>query len=206
MLQDGTTGPIPNIWKVDFTTLGYKDISFSSKQRSSSTGPKHFKVQYMLNNNGNWIDLPGTSIITADNWSSGVIVDYMLPTQCNNQNLVSLRWIMTSDTAVNGSPVASTGASRIDDIIVKGLEIPVSISTTITNNILSIYPNPASESIIIELNTSQDIIIYSIDGRCIYKTDQASNYHQINISQWESGIYVIKTTRDPHLTYKFIKY
>ncbi len=133
-------------WKVDFTTLGYKDISFSSKQRSSSTGPKHFKVQYMLNNNGNWIDLPGTSIITADNWSSGVIVDYMLPTQCNNQNLVSLRWIMTSDTAVNGSPVAPTGASRIDDIIVKGLnfenneaeilsfDIPNQISSTINSS------------------------------------------------------------------------
>jgi len=79
-------------WQIEFVTSGYKDLTISSKQRSSATGPKDFKIQYMVGSSGTWTDLPGaTNIITADNFTSGVINNVVLPVECNNQTSLSLR-------------------------------------------------------------------------------------------------------------------
>ncbi|HPW67145.1 MAG TPA: T9SS type A sorting domain-containing protein, partial [Salinivirgaceae bacterium] len=106
-------------WIIDFATTGYENITLSSKQRSSNTGPRDFKVQVKLDGT-DWIDVASSEIVVANNFTSGVLSDIALPEVCSNQGNVYLRWIMTSDTSVNGSIVTSVGSNRIDNIIIKG--------------------------------------------------------------------------------------
>ncbi len=107
-------------WEAEINTTGYFNIELSSKQRSSATGPKNFAVEYKIGIAGTWTALAGAgSIVVADNFTSGVITDIPLPAACENQPSVYFRWIMTTNTSVNNSTVASGGSSRIDDVNIK---------------------------------------------------------------------------------------
>jgi uncharacterized repeat protein (TIGR02543 family) len=107
-------------WEISFSTNGYHNIKLSSKQRSSNTGPRNFKLQYKLGSLGTWIDVVGGTVITAANYTNGVLNNFSLPVATENENLVFIRWIMTNNTSVNNGTVASTGTSNIDDILITG--------------------------------------------------------------------------------------
>lgn len=106
-------------WQIDINTTGASQMKLSSVQRSSNTGPRDFKVQYQVGA-GAWTDVTGTTLTVGNNWTSGVLTDVALPSACDNQSSVLIRWIMTSNTGVNGSAVASGGTSAIDNIYIKG--------------------------------------------------------------------------------------
>ncbi|MEB2341986.1 MAG: hypothetical protein OZ932_08295, partial [Flavobacteriia bacterium] len=111
---DGGSGT--KYWLVEVETTGWSDLTLSSKQQSSNTGPRDFKVQYSTDNGGTWNDVPGGTVTVANNMTTGVLINLPLPVACNNQSQLQLRWIMTSNTSVNNGTVANTGTSRIDDI------------------------------------------------------------------------------------------
>jgi|SRR5688572_19342930 len=103
-------------WEVTLATTGCSNITVSSKQFSSSTGPRDFKIQYRIGA-GVWTDLSGaTAIVVAANFTSGVVTSIPLPVGCENQPAISLRWIMTSNVSVGAGVVSTGGNSRIDDI------------------------------------------------------------------------------------------
>jgi 2',3'-cyclic-nucleotide 2'-phosphodiesterase (5'-nucleotidase family) len=105
------TGTNPH-WLVSISTKGYENITVSSKQYGSKTGPRDFKVQYSLDNT-TWTDVPGATITVGENWTSGVLTNASLPAETKDKDLVYVRWVKTSETAINGSPIASGGTSRI---------------------------------------------------------------------------------------------
>ena len=109
-------------WLVNFTTLGYKNLKFSSIQRGSGSGPSDFKVQYRIGNVGTWTDL--TTIKALTDWVSGSVSNLTLPIACENQANVQIRWLLTSNTAVSNTPILATGNGRIDEIIVIGDALP----------------------------------------------------------------------------------
>jgi 2',3'-cyclic-nucleotide 2'-phosphodiesterase (5'-nucleotidase family) len=106
-------------WKVAVSTKGYQDITLSSKQYSSNTGPRDFKVQYSLDDS-TWVDVAGANATVAANWTSGVLANVGLPSEVNDKDVVYVRWLKTSNTGANGSPLASTGTSRIGLIEFQG--------------------------------------------------------------------------------------
>lgn len=55
-----------------------------------------------------------------------------------------------------------------------------------------IYPNPASGSFTIELNTSVILEIFSADGRLLYREEVDQGTHQKNITSLPAGIYIIR--------------
>lgn len=128
-------------WEVNFSTTGYSNTRFSSAQRSSGTGPKNFKVQYKIGAGGTYTDVPATVTI-GDNWTTGVLSNITLPSACDNQSSVYLRWIMTSNTNVNNTTVASGGTSGIDNILVEGKYMQTFVSgyqnANITGNSLDV--------------------------------------------------------------------
>jgi hypothetical protein len=109
-------------YRIDFNSQGMYNMKLSSKQRSTSNGPKNFKIQYSLGQNGseNWIDISGGTIVCADNFTTGAVSNIVLPTEMENLSVVSLRWVVTSTTAVDGSTLTSAGENNIDDVIIKG--------------------------------------------------------------------------------------
>ncbi|HPW65624.1 MAG TPA: hypothetical protein PLS84_00930, partial [Salinivirgaceae bacterium] len=118
-------------WIIDFATTGYENITLSSKQRGSNTGPRDFKVQVKLDGT-EWIDVASSDIVVANNFTSGVLSDIALPEVCSNQGKVYMRWVMTSDTSVNGLTVASAGTNGIDNIVIKGDSMSLGIQHSLT--------------------------------------------------------------------------
>ncbi|MEO8086333.1 MAG: T9SS type A sorting domain-containing protein [Bacteroidota bacterium] len=114
------SGSGADYWETSMVTFGYYNLEVSSAQRSSNTGPKDFKLQYKLGSGGTYTDVAGGTVIVGNNWTSGVLTSISLPAVCENKPSVFLRWIMTSNTAVNLSPVQTGGTSAIDDISIMG--------------------------------------------------------------------------------------
>ncbi|MHC0036458.1 5'-nucleotidase C-terminal domain-containing protein [Pseudoneobacillus sp. C159] len=116
----------PSYWAVPVSTKGYENITLSSKQYSSTTGPRDFKVQYSLDNT-TWTDVPGSTVATKDSWTfaSGILTDVALPSETKDKDVVYVRWIKTSEKAAsNTGDIASGGTSRIGLIEFKGTAIP----------------------------------------------------------------------------------
>ena len=106
-------------WEIEFSTLGYYDIDINSRQQSSGTGPRNFKIQYKIGTAGTYVDLYSPINITTTGGWYGPATPVALPAGCDNQSSVYIRWIMTSNTSVGGSTVASGGSNRIDDIVIR---------------------------------------------------------------------------------------
>ncbi|MDY0279098.1 MAG: M6 family metalloprotease domain-containing protein [Salinivirgaceae bacterium] len=117
-------------WQIDLTTTGYENVTLSSKQRSSNTGPRDFKVQYKIDGT-EWTDLTLGTVTVANNFTSGVLTDVALPTMLNNQGKIYLRWIMTSNTSTNGGTTTSAGTNRMDDLIINGTSLVGGIQRTL---------------------------------------------------------------------------
>ncbi|WP_298148806.1 glucose/sorbosone family PQQ-dependent dehydrogenase, partial [Flavobacterium sp.] len=115
----GWTSVAAKWWQIDLVTTGRYNIRVSSAQQSSNTGPRDFKLQYRIGTSGIWTDVPNaTNIQCANNFTTGVLSNIVLPEICNNKAQVFLRWLVTSNTAVNGAAVVSGGTNRIDNIVI----------------------------------------------------------------------------------------
>lgn len=124
-------------WVIDINTMGYQTLKLSSRQFASTTGPRDFKVQYRIGATGTWTDLLGATILDSANWTFGFLNNVPLPAACENSTSLGIRWIMTSNTAANGTTVASTGTNRIDDIFITGT--PGAFVDTIPPTVLKAY-------------------------------------------------------------------
>ncbi|MEE4258383.1 MAG: T9SS type A sorting domain-containing protein [Bacteroidales bacterium] len=178
-------------WKVEFETTGYGNLKLSSKISSGgqNPGPRDFKVQYKLDD-GSWTDVENSNFQTANDWTTGVLFELDLPGICDNQVLIKIRWIMTSDTASDGSVVTETGISKIDDIFITGqilngddeVEAALGIKT---------YPNPASDVIQIESVSHLQVELYDMNGKRI-QTREINTRGKIEVSALNPGIYLLK--------------
>jgi len=102
-------------WQIDLATTSSSGLTLSSAQRSNNTAPRDFKVQYRIGTGGTWTDVPNSTITVANDWTTGVVNALPLPSACDDQPQLFLRWIMTSNIAVGGNPVG-TGSSAIDNV------------------------------------------------------------------------------------------
>lgn len=106
-------------WEIEVNTQGYFLLAVSSKQRSSETGPRDFVLEYRVGIAGAWTPVPAApAIVALNNWTSGILFNVDLPPACADQPSLFLRWIMTSDVAVNGGTVGSGGVSNMDDLFI----------------------------------------------------------------------------------------
>lgn len=107
-------------WVASLSTKGLKDITLSSQQKSSSTGPRDFKVQISTDRT-HWKDIDkGKLVLSTSYKSSGSLDDTPLPVEADNQEQLYIRWVVNSNTSVSDSSIGKNGSSRIKDIVVKG--------------------------------------------------------------------------------------
>lgn len=178
-------------WITIFSTIGYSNITVSSKQTSGGAepGPRDWMLQYKTGQNEEWNDLPGTELTVVNDWETGVLEAYLLPDDCNNQELVHLRWVMTSNTSSSGEPVLETGKSKIDDIYIHGEEAN-NISSLDARDRVRIWPNPCRSTLNIESITGIDeVMLFSASGKLekFYKGIDGS----IDVSAMPNGLYFI---------------
>ena len=177
-------------WKVEFETSGYTNVSMSSKISSggNNPGPRDFKVQYKAS--GDWTDLEDSYFQTANDWTTGVLVNVALPDVCDDQSSVKLRWIMTSDTASDGSIVGANGISKIDDIFIIGDMIDGIEEVTLAQSI-KVYPNPASDFINIAIEKEAEVSLFDVNGKELM-TMKADGATIINVNEFNSGLYFLR--------------
>lgn len=122
--QGWNDGTGKKYWLATLSTKGFENLTLSSQQTSSSTGPRDFKVQFSTDQS-NWTDLPGGNLVLEQtNFNcknnSCKLVDAPLPSQANDNDLLYIRWVVNSTKSVSGGTVSSSGSSRIKDVIVTG--------------------------------------------------------------------------------------
>ncbi|OFX16748.1 MAG: hypothetical protein A2033_18310 [Bacteroidetes bacterium GWA2_31_9] len=192
------TGSGSKYWQIVFNTVGYQTIKLSSAQNgSSTTGPRDFKVQYSTDGS-TWTDVTSGAVpALAANWTTGVLIDLALPSACDNKADVYIRWIMTSNTAVNGTTVATAGTSAIDDIRVTGV---VSTLPFITVGTVTTFGNQCITSASVQKsynvsgsNLTNDITITPPSGYEI-STISGSGFATTPIVLTQSGGTVANTT------------
>ncbi|THD30700.1 MAG: T9SS type A sorting domain-containing protein [Flavobacterium johnsoniae] len=77
------------------------------------------------------------------------------------------------------------------------------------NNLISLYPNPVSNSLNIDNRTNEvisNIAIYSINGMLVKQVPNAANATSIPVSELQTGMYFVKMeVGNQVMNYKFIK-
>ena len=185
-------------WNIRFKTTGYDHVQISSKQQAGGTngGPKDFKIQFKIGSTGSWADVPGGTITLANDWTTGVVSNLDLPTECQNQSeLVYIRWIMTSNTDVKGGNVAATGVTKIDDIVVTGMLITGLADQKETKG-LRTFPNPSKSYFTISMTRETSLIeIYNANGQLVFKTIPENEILTVEKSL-PAGLYFVKATQN----------
>ncbi len=190
-------------WRVDLVTTGYHNLKLSSKISSGgqNPGPRDWKVQYKLD--GGWIDVANSEFIVANDWNTGNLNYLILPQECADQSSLKLRWIMTSDTAHDGSIVGENGISKIDDIFVTG-EILDDFPEEETVKIVT-YPNPANDFLNIESTKELTGQILNYKGQVIDNINIKGNV-KLDVSGYNPGLYmlIIKDEKNRSITKKVV--
>lgn len=185
-------GMLTKCWFTGISTLGYQNITISSKQRSggNNPGPRDFLVQY--NVDGNWVDIPGSNVLVVNDWT-GELLNVPLPASCDNQaGLVLLRWIMTSNTNSLGDPVTSAGISKIDDILIKG-DIITGMNSLPGKFTVRLYPNPCGNNININgFSAEIKIRLLDVRGQELMVSENPLTSGSFDMSSYPEGIYFLQ--------------
>ncbi|MCK4677492.1 MAG: choice-of-anchor J domain-containing protein, partial [Bacteroidales bacterium] len=81
---------------------------------------------------------------------------------------------------------------EVDNILITGEE-NVGIGPTQEEAGVNIYPNPASDHLILEqLNGNSTITIFTLEGRLVYNKQLENNYLKIDVNGWSKGMYLIE--------------
>lgn len=116
-----------------------------------------------------------------------------------------------------GNPIGSYPSKdlasnpRINDGLIDIGTYEYQVITNISsNNILSsllIYPNPTTNTIIIELNQQSEIELLTIEGQILKKIKSNDNFTLVDISELPNRAYIVKIKTDKGITTsKIIKY
>jgi len=107
-------------WEISFSTEGMENLELSSQLRRQMDsdffifGPRDFRTFYSIDSGLNWIQFP-ISDWTLPNSEDWLNIEYELPEECNDQELVMIRWSLYSIAGM-----MNDGWSEIKDVVVSG--------------------------------------------------------------------------------------
>lgn len=119
----------------------YQNLTFSAKMRSSNTGPRDFRLEYLPEGAQSWTAIEGSDVEITSTSLADKYTDFSLPAELAETSF-SLRIRQVGTASVNGGTVASTGVSNINNIVIKGEKVsdPAEPGTDPAPN-----PNPEPE-------------------------------------------------------------
>lgn len=117
------SGVYKKYWQIEVDATGFTDITLSSRNYASGNGPRFLAVQYRFDEEGEWISVPNGDI-TLPATTHVNLNDLQLPSACNNQPQLFIRWVVSGSVRSNVGAadyyVTSGGTSWIGDIYVNG--------------------------------------------------------------------------------------
>ena len=185
-------------WEIQANTTGYKNIKVSSKLYS--TAPRDFKLQYKIGLGGTYADVPGGAVVCSSDWGTGNLYGLVLPTECENQTTVYLRWINYTTIDYNTGATLVGGTVRLDDILVTGslFQTVAGYPINVTGNATTItglnpgstyyYEVNASNGSASSLNSNQ-ITAYTKTSQDLadFRTTTSGSFSNAAIWEWNDG-------------------
>lgn len=181
-------------WQIVIKTTDYESITLSSKQQSGNTdpGPRDFKLQYRTGATDDWTDIENGALTVLNDWTTSEVIELPLPADCYNQELLYIRWVLTSNLDVSGNTLEPAGKTKIDDIIVKG-ELITGMDENAGED-FRIFPNPCQKSLVIEQLESNSLIeIIHVNGQVVHQQNSQSLVEKLNLDL-PKGLYLVRIT------------
>jgi uncharacterized repeat protein (TIGR02543 family) len=191
--QPFQSGNSQNTIDLEFSTVGFEDVKVSVAM-SSDGAANSILAQYWDGFSWTTSDLP--------NSSQSVISDFELKEfDFSNISIANENENFKVRFSFNGTNMTSEEGKSVvfNNIAISAIDKNVlSLETsTIENNRISIYPNPAKNRIYISSNTIIDeILVYNIFGKIVHKSSKSDNSLTIDISDYAKGIYVVRVFTD----------
>jgi hypothetical protein len=111
-------------WLITVSTRWFESITVSSRQNGSNTGPRDFVLEFRPDDAASWIQLDSLAL-TATWTNGGNLEDVELPASATDSDAIQIRWRNFTDIRIDGTEgIATTGTSRIAQIVIRGVEIP----------------------------------------------------------------------------------
>lgn len=181
-------------WQIELNTTERNNLKLNSKQTAggANPGPRDWKAQYKIGSAGAWTDIPGTTLVNANNWTSAVLSNVSLPSACNEQTSVFVRWLMISDTSIAPPAlVLANGTTKIEDIYVLG-----NITTSVVETqplTFSVYPNPCTGSFTLYgSGLISEVCIFNMQGQQVYHAVINGMKQLVDLSGMGRGVYFIR--------------
>jgi len=186
-------GSAVKFWSIKFKANNYSNFKVSSKQKSSAAtpGPRDFKLQWRLSS-GTYADVPNGTVTLGPDWTTGVVADLPVPITGQGTGSIYIRWIMTSNTDINGGTVTAAGQSMIDDILVTAVS-SLGQNEILYTNRLKLFPSPNHGSFSVTSTESMnELSIIDAAGRILYSTTSPFQNQKISLPEAKPGLYFLK--------------
>ncbi len=192
-------GAVLDIPKIDFDKtkashyLHFKYLSFILDT----------KINFEILQNGNTkYDYPMT-VSSAGKWVD-VVIDLNVP----EFTLTSIfEFFFSPNQTYQTDGHTADEITYLDDILINDVPTVITSVSPLSNNSLSIFPNPASEILNIRGITEETTAsIYTVNGKLMQANKLFNNNSQININSLSKGIYVVRLqTGKNTVVEKFVK-
>ncbi|MFN5493682.1 MAG: T9SS type A sorting domain-containing protein, partial [Bacteroidota bacterium] len=150
----------------------------------------NIKLQYSLDTALGYTDVPGDNAFwcnlndtTYRSNGDSAVYSNMLPSDCENQGVVYLRWIYNSDGVGQGA----RPKLAVDDILVTS-SLLTGMPVTKSNASWQAYPNPNNGELLQFSQTLPMLQIFSASGS---KVAQASNTRSMSLQGLSPGLYLL---------------
>ncbi len=193
--------------------LSYIHISYNSITHIDLTNNINLLNFSCTYGNFEALDFSNNPNLTSIGCSYNPQLNYLDMRNGNNEN-ISVFW--ANDTNLDCIFVDDTNASYLENWHIDETTTFVNneqeceelnISSIEGNNAIRIYPNPATEYIVISLENNSTFELFETNGKIISKGDLDKGINSIDISHISNGVYIIKLKLDKQLIIKnFIKY
>lgn len=203
-----------NQWSGDFIAANVVEIQFDAEVL---TNDLHLRLAFQGPNGTRMISTNPVIVAAGSGWNS-----VALPLGVNDFTIVqgpstvsevlagvlTTRIISVTDENIDGWRGQEIAATlRVDNI---------TASTTLSrrgfdnkNNEFTIYPNPSRSKLNItlpKLDNNSKVEVYNILGSKVYGTTLGTLKTSINVSQWNSGVYLVRVSSDTGtVTKRFVK-
>lgn len=189
-------GAMLKCWVVRVNTTSHENLKLTSKQQSggNNPGPRDYSVQYRIGSTGNWTDVPNTTMVTANNWTSAFLDSVALPSECDNKALVYLRWLQLTNIDHTGGTVVATGIDKIDDIYITGKATSTGADETAAQLACTLFPVPSAGPVTITCRSLISTVeVMDMRGRIQY-SESGINRSQVvlHVGHLKNGRYLVR--------------
>lgn len=144
------------------------------------------RMQYRVGTSASWMDVPGPVEYVSTTEGASQDFTTTLPTVCDNQAVVQVRWVYYQHTVGNGT----RPELRLDDVEVSSVPSgSTSVQGVAARPTLSVFPNP-SETGVFKLSALTSGTVFNMIGVAVADLRGSD---RLDLSEQKSGIYVLRT-------------